>query len=50
VKKLGSCVALHPFVNTAYAQVRLVPLDLRALPAELFTPPLFSAFYEFVSI
>jgi hypothetical protein len=37
-------------VIAAYAKVRLVPHDLRALPAELFTQPSHSAhflnFYE----
>jgi hypothetical protein len=27
------------FVIAAYAEVRLIPHDLRALPAELFTKP-----------
>jgi hypothetical protein len=40
------------FVIAAYVQVRLIPHDLRALPAELFTTPSSSAhflnFYEFV--
>jgi hypothetical protein len=40
------------FVTAAYDQVCLVPQDLRALPAELFTQPSFSAhfstYYEFV--
>jgi hypothetical protein len=31
------------FVIAAYVRVRLVPLDLRALPAELFTQPSLSA-------
>jgi hypothetical protein len=39
-------------VTAAYAKVRLIPHDLRALPAELFTQPSFSAhfltFYEFI--
>jgi hypothetical protein len=38
------------FVIAAYVKVRLIPHDLRALPAELFTQPSFSAFYEFVFI
>jgi hypothetical protein len=36
----------------AYAEVRLIPQDLRALPAELFTKPsvaIFLTFYEFVN-
>jgi hypothetical protein len=33
------------FVIAAYARVRLIPQDLRALPAELFTKP--SQFQEF---
>jgi hypothetical protein len=40
------------FVVAVYVKVRLTPQDLRALPAELFTQPVFSAhfstFYEFV--
>jgi hypothetical protein len=40
------------FVVAAYAQVRLNPHDLRALPAELFTQPSnmdsFRTFYESV--
>jgi hypothetical protein len=39
------------FVIAAYAEVRLIPQDLRALPAELFTKPsefaIFPTFYEF---
>jgi len=27
------------FVTAAYVKVRLIPQDLRALPAELFTQP-----------
>jgi len=42
------------FVVAAYAQVRLTPHDLRALPAELFTKPsnLFSfwTFYESINL
>jgi hypothetical protein len=38
------------FVIAAYLKVRLIPQDLRALPAELFTKPskwaYFSTFYE----
>jgi len=38
------------FVIAAYAKVRLIPQDLRALPAELFTKPskikAFATFYE----
>jgi hypothetical protein len=30
------------FVTAAYVNVRLIPHDLRALPAELFTKPSFS--------
>jgi hypothetical protein len=33
------------FVVAAYARVRLTPQDLRALPAELFTQPSFSAHF-----
>jgi hypothetical protein len=33
------------FVIAAYMQVRLIPHDLRALPAELFTKPSFSAHF-----
>jgi hypothetical protein len=33
------------FVTAVYAQVRLVPQDLRALPAELFTKPSFLAHF-----
>jgi hypothetical protein len=29
------------FVIAAYAKVRLIPQDLRALPSELFTKPSF---------
>jgi hypothetical protein len=40
------------FVIAAYVNVRLIPQDLRALPAELFTKPSvlanFSTFFEFV--
>jgi len=40
------------FVIAAYAEVRLIPQDLRALPAELFTKPsklaIFSTFYDFI--
>jgi hypothetical protein len=40
------------FVTAAYAKVRLIPQDLRALPAALFTKPSilarFSTFYEFI--
>jgi len=28
-----------PFVTATYAKVRLIPQDLRALPAALFTKP-----------
>jgi hypothetical protein len=35
-----------PLVIAAYVQVRLIPQDLRALPAELFTKPLFSAHFS----
>jgi hypothetical protein len=42
------------FVIAAYAEVRLIPQDLRALPAELFTKPsklaIFSTFYTFIKI
>jgi hypothetical protein len=42
------------FVSAAYVKVRLVPQDLRALLAELFTQPSFSAhfltFYDGVII
>jgi hypothetical protein len=42
------------FVTATYVQVRVVPQNLRALPAELFTKPSlpahFSTFYEFVNI
>jgi len=42
------------FVIAAYAKVRLIPQDLRALPAELFTKPSefvnFSTFYEIVKL
>jgi hypothetical protein len=41
------------FVIAAYEKVRLIPRDLRALPAELFTQPSisahFSTYYEFVN-
>jgi hypothetical protein len=41
------------FVIAAYAYVRFIPQDLRALPAELFTKPLnlasITAFYEFIN-
>jgi hypothetical protein len=33
------------FIVEAYAQVRLTPQDLRALPAELFTQPSFPAHF-----
>jgi hypothetical protein len=40
------------FVIAAYVKVRLIPQDLRALPAELFIKPSFlanfSTFFEFV--
>jgi len=40
------------FVTAAYANVRLIPQDLRALPADLFTKPSimakFSTFYGFI--
>jgi hypothetical protein len=40
------------FVIAAYAEVRLILQDLRALPAELFTKPsklvIFSTFYELI--
>jgi len=43
-----------PLVIAAYVQVHLIPQDLRALPAELFTQPLFSVhfstFCEFIFI
>jgi len=35
------------FVTTAYAQVHLIPHDLRALPAELFTKPANMTFFRF---
>jgi hypothetical protein len=42
------------FVIAAYAEVRLIPQDLRALPAELFTKPShfqgFATFYGVVKI
>jgi hypothetical protein len=34
------------FVIAAYAQVRRIPKNLRALPAELFTQPSFSAYFS----
>jgi hypothetical protein len=34
------------FVIAAYVQVRLIPHDLRALPAKLFTQPSFSAHFS----
>src|SRR4030043_1279622 len=38
-----------PFVVAAYAEVRLTPQGLRALPAELFTkPPLIQGFWYFL--
>jgi len=40
------------FVIAAYDEVRLIPQDLRALPAELFSRlsklAIFSTFYEFI--
>jgi hypothetical protein len=33
------------FVIAAYVKVRLIPQALRALPAELFTQPSFSAHF-----
>jgi len=42
------------FVIAAYAKVRLIPQDLHALPAELFTKPsefaIYSTFYAFIKI
>jgi hypothetical protein len=42
------------FVTAAYVYIRLVPQDLRSLPAELFTMPSqikhFSTIYEFVNV
>jgi hypothetical protein len=42
------------FVTAAYAKVRLIPQDLRALPAALLTKPSilvrFSTFYEYIII
>jgi hypothetical protein len=34
------------FVIAAYVQVRLIPHDLRALPAKLFTQPSFSVHFS----
>jgi hypothetical protein len=47
VKKSGCSICASSLVIAAYVYIRLIPRDLRALPAELFTKP-FKAFYDFL--